>query len=197
MSVFDPWRDRPPPPPPGPLLATLGRTTIWPLLAVPVVVAAGFVLAIRVVHVPIPEPPLEVAALVLTGGAVVAAALRLWRTPDRAGGLVLALALAVLWREIHLEFPLCKLLVTAVFVGLVGVAWRGYAWFEPLLTSRWGLSLLVAAAWTYTLTQALDARLLAFVPGEQDFETITEEGTELVGHAFVLALAALRPRRGP
>lgn len=136
----------------------------------------------------------ELAALVFTPVIPLASSVRFAMLRRPFFLWTLALGLLVVWREVHLDFPGADTLTLTAVAGLMVLAWRRYEWFERELGSRWTVTLLVTATWTYALTQFLDAGVLAWVPGEDLFETRTEETVELLGHALVLAAVLSAPR---
>jgi hypothetical protein len=139
--------------------------------------------------------PLETAAIVLTGFAVLCWGSQALRSRDAVAMLVTFLALAFLQREIH--FPGSDEIL--IVMGLVLIAWT-YAWrdrlAEPLaLGRRWPW--LAATALTYVLSQLVARRVFRAVPLEQELHVWVEEAIENTAHVMLVlsAFAHRWPRR--
>ncbi len=181
----------PPAPPLRDLLLSLFRHIWWPALLFPVLAVGASIGVLLGSFWLTPLWPnkagAELAALAFTPLIPLTAGVRyaLHRRPFLLWLAVLGAL--IVWREIHLDFAGADTLTLSAVVGMGVLVCRRYAWFEQELRSRVTVTLLATAAWTYALTQFLDSGALAWVPGEDLFETRTGETVELLGHALVLA----------
>ena len=135
------------------------------------------------------KPPLEIAAVVVSGLFLLIAAVRfivsrhvffLWST---------ALFLLIFSREIHFEGS-----DEAIFIGLVillGIVLLKYDRFKDYLANPWVINLLVVGFFTYFLSQTLDQRWWRGFPGEEIVFVPLEETLELLGHCMIGCAAVL------
>jgi hypothetical protein len=131
----------------------------------------------------------EMAALGVLGLAWTIAAIRLTFQWKRYFWFVLLMVSILFQREIRFEI---SNIAAHVAIGLLALwAWVGYRDFEDYFTSKWVVTLLALIAVCYLTTQMLDQRFFKFLPAEDVWEKQVEEGMEVVGHVFVLALTLL------
>jgi len=173
----------------------------WPWLLAPVGVAVLAVVLLAWVPSVRPVWPgkaeAEFAALLLTPCIPLVAGARFALTRRRFFLWLTGLGLLVMWREIHLDYPLADSLTALLVLGMAVLAWRRLPWFEPELSSRATVTLLAMATVTYAITKTLDAGGLAWMRHASLVETRAEETLELLGHGLVLAAAVFTPGEEP
>jgi len=167
----------------------------WPVLLGPATILAVYVAFDLGVEKELQKGPLEVAAIVLTGFALLCWGVQAQRSRDAVAILVSFLALAFLQREIH--FPGSDEIL--IVMGLVLLGWV-YAWWdrlaEPLaLGHRWPW--LAATGLTYLLSQLVARRVFSGFPLEKELHVWVEEAVENTAHVMLVvsAFAHLWPRR--
>jgi len=129
------------------------------------------------------KPPLEIAAVVVSGLFMVIAAVRfissrhvffLWST---------ALFLLIMCREIHFEGT-----DEAIFIGLLillGVVLLKYDRLKDYLANPWVINSLVVGFFIYFLSQTVDQRWWRGLPAEENVFVPLEETLELLGHCVI------------
>jgi len=176
------------------------KAICWVWLLIPPLVAAVVVWFFMQYRLQMTETWLtrwEIAAVVVISvGFVIAAAKWFFQRRPYWAWLTI-LAGVFLCREIH--FTGTNILIYTAPPLLLLVAWLQFERLGDYLTNPSVVTMLVILAIFYTITQALDAHLFDFLPGERFWEKGAEEVLEVIGHTVWVCLAIFSTphRKGP
>jgi hypothetical protein len=129
------------------------------------------------------KPPLEIAAVIVSGMFMLIAVIRFIYTRHVFFLWSAALFLLIMCREIHFAGT-----DQAIFIGLavlLGIALLKYDRFKDYLGNPRVINLLVAGFFVYFLSQTVDQRWWKVFPGEAEVFVPLEETLELLGHCTI------------
>jgi hypothetical protein len=179
----------------GDFIPSVPWWSYWPVLLGPATVVAVYVAWSAGVETELQKGPLELAAIVLTGVALLCWGVQALQSRDPVAILVTFLALAFFQREIHFEGSDEILYVMALSLLVWAFAWRNRLPEALALGRRWPW--LAATGLTYLLSQLVARRVFSGFPLEYELHIWVEEAIENTAHVMLVvsAFAHRWPRR--